>query len=231
MQPRVHDGRRAALEDACHSSGLAQVRQVGGLVIEHDRVELVARGNSSKAVPDPAELCSYRGRGQQCLFDAQAGSMQQGELREVAPVIVAMAEVAAERDLDARSPGDLDGLPEVFTDLDGPRRTVWVKVTGACQRHQPLVDGKGRNEKASASSHGRCVSLGEEDPVLDGAGSGLDCLADGITAERVHHDGEMATAGLEHGNREVLERELRVEAAIGCRQHASRGNELDPIGS
>src|ERR1035441_3689082 len=107
MQPRVHDGRRAALEDACHSSGLAQVRQVGGLVIEHDRVELVARGDSSKAVPDPAELCAYRGRGQQCLFDAQAGSMQQGELREVAPVIVAMAEVAAESGRASRGTGGL----------------------------------------------------------------------------------------------------------------------------
>ena len=41
----------------------------------------------------------------------------------------------------------------------------------------------------------------------------------------------MAAARFEHGSYEILERELRIEPSIGCRQHSSRGNQLDPVGS
>ena len=46
--------------------------------------------------------------------------MQQGELREVAPVIDAVAEISAERYLHPRCTGDLDSVSKVFPDRDRP---------------------------------------------------------------------------------------------------------------
>ena len=135
-----------------------------------------------------------------------------------------MAEVAAEREPSHLQPGRSGRFPEVFSGLDRPRRTAWVKITRARERHQSLVDGKSRIEKAPARGHSSGVGLGEKDPVLDGAGSGLDRPADGVASERVHHDGAVAAASLVHGNCQVLKGELRVKPTIGRCQHASRGN-------
>jgi hypothetical protein len=116
----VSHNRRAALKDACHSSGLAEARQIGRLAIKQYRVELVTRGDSSQAVRHTTEFGSHRSRGQQRLLDTETGSMQQGELREVAPVIDAVAEISAERYLHPRCTGDLDSVSKVFPDRDRP---------------------------------------------------------------------------------------------------------------
>jgi len=121
-QSGVRDDGCAALEDSGDAVRRGEDRRIGRVLVQQDRVELIAGRYPAQPAADAAQLGAARGRGEQRRLDAQPGPVQQGDLGEVVPVVVAVTEVAAERDPHARVPRDSHGLTQPRPHRAGPVR-------------------------------------------------------------------------------------------------------------
>ena len=91
--------RGAALERARDDVRLGEQRSVGGIAVEDDRVEQVARRDAAELVVDVSQLGAALGRGEKRLSGRHAHADCERDLLEVAPVLLTADVVAAERNL------------------------------------------------------------------------------------------------------------------------------------
>ncbi|MCW2935442.1 MAG: hypothetical protein JWM19_6404 [Actinomycetia bacterium] len=226
----VNDDRDATLEDPGDTAGPGEELGVARILVKQDGVERIAGRDPAEPAADTAQLRAVGRRGEQRLLNAEPGPVQQGDLGQVVAVIVAMGEVAAERDRHARVPRDGHRLAKPL-----PHRACAVRpgprqLASPGQLVQLVVDHQGGHQRAAACCHQRRVRLGEEDAVLDRPRAGLDRLAHRRAAQRVHHHGPAAAGGLGHRRPDLVLAELGGEVSVRPgRQHAAGGEDLDPV--
>ena len=164
-----------------------EAAEVARVVVQKQRVEDAPGRQAPETILHTAQHRPMRCAGEQRLGDAQPRAPQVRELDQIAAVLVAMREVAAQGYPHSSRARDSYGLAQPRDQL---RRHVRRGAQPACRsrRRQLVVDGKRRHEGAAMKRHQGGIALGQEQPVLDGPRAGGDGGAQRRPAVRVDHE-------------------------------------------